>query len=80
MAIKELLRWQKVLKSLGTHALGSLVGLICWHSKIPGAPTTPNPASSVPSLLTTHGLLHTCNTTHSTIRQAVPERARGMSP
>ena len=30
--------------------------------------------------LTTHGLLLTCDTTHSTVRQAVPERARVMPP
>ena len=34
----------------------------------------------IPPPLTTHGLLLTCNTTHSTVRQAVPERARGIPP
>ena len=30
--------------------------------------------------LTTHGLLRTCNTTHSTVRQAITERDRGRPP
>ena len=30
--------------------------------------------------LTTHGLPRTCDTTHSTVRQAAPERARGVPP
>ena len=36
--------------------------------------------TSFTSPLTTHGLLRTCNTTHSTVRQAVPERARRRPP
>ena len=30
--------------------------------------------------LTTHGLPRTCDTTHRTVRQAAPERARGVPP
>ena len=41
---------------------------------------TPTRCTSFTSPLTTHGLLRTCNTTHSTVRQAFTERDRGGPP